>query len=377
MPGYEVIGKEEQKAVNKIFKEGGVLFAHGFDSLRKNFHIREFEKNCEKYFGVKYCLAVSSGTAALKIVLKAMGVKPGDEVITQAFNFIATIEAILDVGAKPIIANVDTSLNIDIFDLKKLITNKTKVIIPVHMLGVAANLRGVKKITGKRKIKILEDNCESIGGKYYKQYLGTIGNAGVFSFDFGKTITTGEGGLILTNNKKIIKYCREYHDHGHENNRKYSRGMDTRSIYGFNYRMTEIQGAIGKVQLKKLKYIINQNKLRYEIIKKLLKSKFEIRQITKNSTPNFDTFIFFEKNKKIREKILKKIKHNNFGTKNLPDAIKWHCSSYWNHALSYKQVRRSVKTQELLKQAIAIPINLGKTLKDYSKLSKDILSVKK
>jgi len=141
--------------------------------------------------------------------------------------------------------------------------------------------------------------------------------------------------------------------------------------------MTELQGAIGKVQLKKLKYIINRNKLRFEIIEKLLKSKFEIRQITKNSTPNFDTFIFFEKNKKIREKILKRIKYNNFGTKNLPDAIKWHCSSYWNHALPYKQVRRSVKTQRLLKQAIAIPINLGKTLKDYTKLSKDILSVKK
>ena len=153
MPGYELINQKEKNAVNKLFNEGGVLFAHGFEKLRKKYHVREFEKNCEKYFGVKYCLAVSSGTAALKIVLKAMGVKPGDEVITQAFNFIATIEAILDVGAKPIIANVDTSLNIDIFDLKKLITNKTKVIIPVHMLGVAANLRGVKKIIGKKAKK--------------------------------------------------------------------------------------------------------------------------------------------------------------------------------------------------------------------------------
>lgn len=377
MPGYEIIGKEEKKAVNNIFDEGGVLFAHAFEKLRKKFHIREFEKNCEKYFKVKHCLAVSSGTAALKISLKAMGVKPGDEVITQAFNFIATIEAILDIGAKPIIANVDASLNIDISEVNKLITKKTKVVIPVHMLGVAANLEGLKKVIGKRKIKILEDGCESVGGKYYKKYLGSVGHAGVFSFDFGKTITTGEGGLILTNNKKLMKYCREYHDHGHENNKRYPRGMDTRSIFGFNYRMTELQGAIGKVQLKKLKDIIFKNNLRYKQFEKIIRSKFKIRKITENSTPNYDTFIFIEENSNLRKKILQKIKSNNFGTKNLPDAIKWHCSAYWNHALPNKQVRRSNKTKKLLNQSIAIPINLKKSIKDYKKLALSILSVKK
>ena len=375
MPGYELIGKLERNAVLKVFKEGGVLFAHAFEKMRKKFHIREFEKECQKYFKINHCLAVTSGTAALKILLKSMGVKRGDEVITQSFNFIASIEAILDVGAKPIIANVDNSLNMDIQEIKKLISKKTKVIIPVHMLGVAADLEGIKKIIGKKKIKILEDNCEAIGGKYKNKYLGTVCDAGVFSFDFGKMITTGEGGLILTKNNKLMKYCREYHDHGHENNKKFARGEDTRSIYGFNYRMTELQGAIGKVQLKRLNYILKNNKSRYMMMEKILKKNFELRFITKNTTPNYDTFIFFEKKKKKRNDILLKIKKNNFGTKNLPDAVKWHCSAYWDHALPSKQVKNSFKTKILLSTAIAIPINVKRSIKDYQKLANEILLV--
>ena len=119
MPGFELIDKKEYQAVKKIFDDGGILFAHGFDKLRKNYHVREFENNFKRYIGAKYCLAVSSGTAAIKIGLKSLGVKPGDEVITQTFNFIATLEAIIDIGAIPIIVNIDKSLNIDIKDLKK------------------------------------------------------------------------------------------------------------------------------------------------------------------------------------------------------------------------------------------------------------------
>ena len=206
MPGFEIIDKKEKKAVNSIFKEGGVLFAHGFERMRKKFHIREFEKMFCKKFKCKHSLAVSSGTAAIKIGLKALGVKPGDEVITQAFNFIATVEAIVDVGAKPIIVNVDDTLNMNVEDLKKAITPRTKVILPVHMLGVPANIGSIMKFAKAKKIKVLEDNCESVGARFNKKYLGTIGHIGVLSFDFGKVITTGEGGMILTNDSKLDKY---------------------------------------------------------------------------------------------------------------------------------------------------------------------------
>ena len=173
MPGFEIIDEKEKKAIEKIFLDGGVLFAHGFESIRKEFNVREFEKQSSKKFKCNHALAVSSGTAAIKIGLKALAVKPGDEVITQAFNFIATVEAILDIGAKPIIANVDNSLNMDPKDVETLITSKTKVILPVHMLGVPVDMRQIIKISKKNNLRILEDNCESVGAKYDGKYAAT------------------------------------------------------------------------------------------------------------------------------------------------------------------------------------------------------------
>ena len=232
MPGYELINYKERNAINKLFDESGILFAHGFDNLRKKYHVREFEKAICKKLNAKYALAVTSGTAAIKIGLKALGVKRNDEVITQAFNFIATIEAILDIGAKPVLVDIDNTLNMCPNSLIKSINKRTKVIIPVHMLGVPANMDKILKISKKFKIPILEDNCEATGAQYKNKYLGLIGDVGALSFDGGKVITCGEGGIILTNKKNIDKYSREYHDHGHENNSKLPRGRDSRSNYG-------------------------------------------------------------------------------------------------------------------------------------------------
>ena len=204
MPGFELIGNKELNNIKEIFKKSnGVLFAHGFDKLRKNiFRVRKFENEISKFFGSKYVQCVSSGTAAIKIALKSAGVKYNDEVITQGFNFIATIEAIVDCGAKPVITGINDDLNLDLNHLKKLVTKKTKAIILVHMLGYSGEIDKIKSFCKKKKIVLIEDNCEAVGGKYKKKYLGTIGDIGIFSFDFGKNITTGEGGCILTNDKK-------------------------------------------------------------------------------------------------------------------------------------------------------------------------------
>ena len=373
MPGFEIINYKEAQAINNLFKkEKGILFAHGFDKVRKKYHVRELEKNISKKINCKYSLAVSSGTAAIKIALLALGVKRGDEVITQSFNFIATIEAILDIGAKPVIANIDYSLNISPYDIEKLITKKTKVLLPVHMLGVPVDMDAIMKLAKKHKLKVLEDNCEAFGAIYKNKFLGTIGDVGVMSLDFGKIITCGEGGVIHTNSKKIDKFCREYHDHGHENNVNRPRGRDTRSIYGFNYRMTEMQGVIAKEQLKKINYIISKNRLRYNLLQKNISSKIKLRKIPKKSKIIYDTFIFFVDNASKRQKIIKILSNLKIGTKNLPDAIEWHCSFYWNHMLKKDQLNRCKKSRDLLKKAIAIPIYLNRNLKDYNKLVKSI-----
>lgn len=369
MPGFEVINKEEKKAVAKIFDEGGVLFAHGFENLRKKFHIREFEKNFSRSMGCKHSLAVTSGTAAIKIGLKALGVKAGDEVITQSFNFIATIEAILDIGAKPIMININKNLNMDLNELKKNITKKTKVILPVHMLGNPCEMNEIIKISKKYNLKILEDNCEAIGGKYKNKNLGTLGDIGVFSFDFGKTITTGEGGMIITNNKRYYDYCNEYHDHGHQNLKKFSRGNDKAKMPGFNYRMTEMQGAIGKVQLKKLNKILVENKKRYVALKEKISKSYDLRIPPKMSQESYDVLIIKNvKSNTLKKKILKILIDGNFGTKNLPGAIRWHCSYYWKHAIGLNESRKNVKTKVFLENSIAIPIWLKKSVNSYKYL---------
>jgi len=376
MPGFEIIDKKEAEAISNLFKkEKGILFAHGFDKVRKKYHVRELEKNISKKINCKYSLAVSSGTAAIKIALLALGVKRGDEVITQSFNFIATIEAILDIGAKPVIANIDYSLNISPYDIEKLITKKTKVLLPVHMLGVPVDMDVIMKLAKKHKLKVLEDNCEAFGAIYKNKFLGTIGDVGVMSLDFGKIITCGEGGVIHTNSKKIDKFCREYHDHGHENNSNKPRGRDTRSIYGFNYRMTEMQGVIAKVQLKKINYIISENKTRYKLLEQNISNKIKLRKIPKNSKIIYDTFIFFVDDKSKRQKIIKILSKLKIGTKNLPDAIEWHCSFYWNHMLNKNQLSRSKKSKDILKTALAVPIYLNKNLSIYKKLINNINSL--
>ncbi|MBC8226587.1 MAG: DegT/DnrJ/EryC1/StrS family aminotransferase [Gammaproteobacteria bacterium] len=369
MPGFEIIDHQEKEAVNQIFEDGGILFAHGFDAMRKNFHVREFEDTTKQYLECEHALAVTSGTAAIKVALKSIGVKKGDEVITQAFNFIATIEAILDVGAKPIIANVDNSLNMDPEDCESLITDKTKAILPVHMLGVPVEMDQIMKIAQKHNLKVMEDNCESVGARYKKRYLGTIGDVGALSFDFGKVITTGEGGMVITNTLDIDRYSREYHDHGHENNPNFPRGRDTKTIFGFNYRITEMQAAVGKVQLSKLDYIINENKKRYQAFESNLPSNIISRIIPDGSDPIYDTYIFFIDSKEERERIINILNSEGFGTKNLPDAIEWHCSAFWDHALDDASVKHSQKTKELLEKAIAVPMWLRKNKEDYSDLA--------
>ena len=378
MPGHELIGNKELSEIKKIFQQSdGVLFAHGFDQRRNNiFRVRTFENNLKKFFKSKHALCVSSGTAAIKIALKACGVKRGDEVITQAFNFIATVEAILDVGAIPIITNIDETLNMCPDDLRKKITPKTKAVIPVHMLGFSAKIEEIEKVCNKKKIKIIEYNCESIGGKYKKKFLGNFGNVGIMSFDFGKNITTGEGGCILTNDKKIYKYCNEYHDHGHELNPKFPRGMDTVKNPGFNYRITELQAAVGIVQLKRLNFILKENKKRYEILLKNLKKKFLIRHLIKGSKSSMDTFMFRVENKSLRLKIVKFLRKSGIGIKNVPDAIKWHFASYWDHAISKKQIKSISRSKKEIEKYVAIPISLKISSKTYDNVAKKIYSIK-
>ncbi len=375
MPGFECINHEEAEAVSKVFEEGGVLFAHGFDNRRKKYHVREFEKEASFYFKSKYCLAVNSGTAAIKCALKALGVKKDDEVITQGFNFIATIEAILDCGAIPIICNIDNNLHLDINDCQSKITKNTKAIICVHMLGMGGPVKELKALSKKNNIPVIEDACEAVGAMHENKFFGTLFDIGVFSFDHGKNITCGEGGMVLTNNEKIYKFIASYSDHGHALEKNIPRGQDKAIMPGFNYRMTELQAAVGKVQLTKLEKIIQEHSLRYSILENKLSKKFQIRKEIKGNKGSEDTFIITDLKTTLQKEFLTKLKNHNIGTKNLPDAMRWHCSNFWSHALEKNQINNSQKTYKTLQNCIAIPILISIPKENYLKLAEDLSTI--
>jgi len=208
MPGYELWGAEERKEVNDVL-ETGILMRYGFDGLRKNnWKAAELEKAICKTFGCSYAQLTSSGTAALTTAMAALGIGAGDEVIMPVFTFVASFEAVLSVGAVPVLAEIDSTLTLSPDAVKKAITPKTKCIMPVHMCGSMANMDALKEICKEKKLLLLEDACQSIGASYKGKYLGTIGDAGTFSFDFVKTITCGEGGAVLTNNENIFSQLR-------------------------------------------------------------------------------------------------------------------------------------------------------------------------
>ena len=356
MPGFELIGTEERNAVNEIFDEKS-LFYNGK-------RVKSFERQFADYIGVNYAVAVSSGTAAIKTALVAAGIKPGDEVITQTFTFIATVEAIVDAGATPITVNVDDTLNMDPAEFERAITPKTKAVIPVDMLGVATEVDQINSIAAKYNLIVIDDCCESLGSDWGNEKLGAQFDMCTFSFDNGKTITTGEGGMITTNNEEYYKLCLEYRDHGHENNPDFPRGRDTHRIHGFNYRTTELNAAIGIEQLKKLDLIVKKNRKHFRIYEEALKEFPEIsfRRIPEKCNPLCDCLIFNFPKASQAKNFVKLINENGLGTKNVPDAIDWHFARHWDHIfdrydLSLNDLfKLTQKSADILDRSVAIPI---------------------
>ena len=376
MPGFELIDDSERDAVTSVFDEGGVLFAHGFEAARKKFHVREFEANCCDYFGIRYSHALSSGTASIKCALKAVGVTPGAEVITQGFNFIATVEAILDCGAIPIICSIDNNLHLDIDDCISKITPNTSAIVIVNMLGFPGPISRLRSriIDAGFSIPVIEDACESVGALVGTKYSGTCADIGVFSFDHGKNLTCGEGGLILTDNPGYSQFVSSYSDHGHSLDPYRSRGNDIALMPGFNYRMTEMQAAVGKIQLSKLATLIDLHKLRYSILFQALSRRFNIRhEATCLDIPSYDTFMLLDLNNQLKNSIIFTMQNHGLCPKNIPDAMFWHCSAFWHHALTPAQLENGKSVLQLLSSAVAIPILARKPLIDYQRLAEALL----
>lgn len=231
------VGEEEVEAVREVLLSG--MYVSGNK-------VQEFEQKFAEYLGVKYAVATNSGTAALHTSLAALGIGPGDEVIVPALTFFSTVTSVLHQNGIPIFADIEEdSYCLSPEDVKHRISERTKAIIPVHYFGNSADMEGINRIAKKRGLKVIEDCAQAHGTEYKGKKVGTIGDVGIFSFFATKHMTTGEGGMITTNDERVAELARMIRNHGMS-------GRDDHVMLGYNYRMTEMEAAMGLVQLGKM-----------------------------------------------------------------------------------------------------------------------------
>lgn len=338
MPGFEIFGEEEKKEIDDVLSTG-VLFRYEFGEQRKGvYKVKEFEEKFASYCNSSYAQAVTSGSAALKVALVALGVGPGDEVITQGFTFVATWEAILEVGATPVFCEVDTTLNMDPADLKKKITANTKCIIPVHMLGAPARIEEIVTIAKAKNIPVLEDTAQAAGARINGKHLGSFGACGTFSFDSVKTMTTGEGGMVITDDEALWRTMSEYHDHGHDHVvNPGARGGEGRRFIGFNYRMMELQGAIGLAQLAKLDTIVKTQQKNKTVLKEAAAGipGITFRTLIDEAGDSASFFAFILQDSEHCRRVNDSLKVSGFGAINFAENT-WHFYPQWEHLLEAK-----------------------------------------
>lgn len=293
MPGFEIFGEEERKEVNDVLNTG-VLFRYGFDASRNgHWKARTFEQELASRMGVAHCHLCSSGTAALSIALSACGVGAGDEVIIPPFTFVASFEAILTAGAIPVFAEIDETLCLDPHGIAARITPNTKAVMVVHMCGAMARIDEIKTLCDQKGLVLIEDTCQSIGASFKGKPLGTFGQMGCFSFDPVKTITCGEGGAVITDDPERYERAHAFADHGHDHIGD-DRGAEGHPILGYNYRISELNAAVGVAQLRKLDTILATQRKHKTAIKSAMRP---YSQISFRSLPDPDgdsaTFLSF------------------------------------------------------------------------------------
>ncbi len=368
MPGFEVIGKEERDEVSRVFDSGGVLFRMGFDNLRNgHYAVRDFEEAFAEKFHVPRALAVTSGTAALRVALAAIGVRKGDSVLIPSFTFVATAEAVIEAGALPIAVEIDETLNMDPAQLAAARRPDTKAVIAVHMLGVPSDLRRISAFCNAEGLALIEDTAWGCGASLDGRFLGTWGRIGTFSFDYAKTMTTGEGGMVTFNEEEDYARAAAWHDHGHENNPEVPRWEDTRSGSGFNFRMMELQGAVGNAQLRKLDFILEGQRARHEALRQVLEPipGVDWRTAPEGSDPSCDAAVFLTPTPVLALACRDALLACGFGTKILPEAITWHFAGAWTHMPDLVEAHGEALSsafpvsKALLDRAVALPISIA------------------
>ena len=254
----EFFGAAERTEINDVL-ETGILFRYNHEAQRNNIYkAREFEAEVAKLVGANNAHAVSSGSTAVLCALAAAGIGAGDEVIVPPFTYIATVEAVLMVGALPVFADIDETICLSAEGIRNAITPRTKAICLVHMCGQMADMDTIMAVVNEHNLVLVEDAGQAMGASYKGVSTGLWGKTGAYSFDFFKIATAGEGGIMVTNDEVAYKHADSYSDHGHDHIGS-NRGMEQHPVLGFNYRISELHAAIGLVQTRRVPEIIKNN----------------------------------------------------------------------------------------------------------------------
>lgn len=260
-PGMELVGEEEIEEVLELLR-AGYLYRYGTateDGGDPRFQgkVYQLEQEIAAMCQVRYAVAVNSGTSALLAAMVALGIGPGDEVIVPGFTFVASISSIVYTGAVPVLAEIDRTFNLDPEDVRAKIGPRTKAIMAVHMMGSPARLHQLKEIADAHGLYLIEDCCQAFGAAYRGRPIGSLGHVGAFSFNVYKTITSGDGGMVITDDEELYKRAFAFHDQGHSPLRA---GVEIgeRPFLGLDFRYTELQAALLLAQLRKLPRLLDR-----------------------------------------------------------------------------------------------------------------------
>jgi perosamine synthetase len=338
------------------------VLSEGF--LTQGKYVEQFEKRVAEYLDVKHAVAVSSGTAALHLSLVALDIKHDDEVILPAYTFPATANVVELVGARPVFVDVDlNTFNIDVNKIEAAISSKTKAIIPVHLFGNPAEMDFITRIAKKRKINIIEDSAGALGSQYKGRKCGTMGRLGCFSFHPRKVVTTGEGGMVVTNDVKLAENIRVLRNHGMQK----KKGRADFILPGFNYRMNEIEAILGLVQIQELNSIIAERQALAGVYIDYFKDVQEVafQEILQDSTSVWQAFVIRLKNGRASQ-VLKTLKKKN---------IEANIGTYALHVLKFYSYKYGFKytdfpcASSLYSSTIALPFYNGMNEIEIRKIS--------
>lgn len=357
-----VITDEEVGEVNKVLKSGFLV---------QGKNVAKFEKMIADYLNVKYTVAVSSGTAALHLSLIALGIGKGDEVIVPDFTFPATGNVVALVDARPILVDIDLkTYNIDPTKIEEKITSRTKAIIPVHEFGQSADMEPILELSKRYNLYIIEDAACALGAEYKSRKCGTMGDIGCFSFHPRKAITTGEGGMVVTNNKQIAEKVKALRNHGMVNRN----GINSFEYAGFNYKMTDFQGAMGWMQMERIDKIIERRRKLAKLYDSLLENTNSLQTpfVANGNKHIYQSYVVLLDKQMNRNVLIERLKKK--GIETTIGTYVLHCQPFYQKSYGYKEGELK-NSYRAFKQTLCLPLYAQMEQKDIREVAENLLRV--